>query len=143
MESHGRDYYFIDESTFSRAAKSVSHFIFAASPLVLFIQGEFIQSSKRGRSMYGLTMAAIEQVAQQGLACVTHMGIKVGIALLLLCPVHEVYRGILYLYYNSHVIFTCTRSPQGVLTLKKTHFEPRYILTLPLTAEVRTTLLQS
>ncbi len=25
---------------------------------------------------------------------------------------------------------------QGVLTLKKTHFEPRYILTLPLSAEV-------
>ncbi len=27
--------------------------------------------------MYGLTMAAIEQVAQQGLACVTHMSIEV------------------------------------------------------------------
>ena len=36
--------------------------------------------------MYGLTMAAIEQVAQQGLACVTHMSIEVcSCALICLC----------------------------------------------------------
>jgi hypothetical protein len=50
--------------------------------------------------MYGLTMAAIEQVAQQGLACVTHMNLE------------------------------------GILTLKQSYFEPRYILTIPLATQV-------
>lgn len=40
-------------------------------------QGEFIQVCKIGEYMYGLTMAAIEQVAQQGLACVAHMTLEV------------------------------------------------------------------
>lgn len=30
-----------------------------------------------GDYWYGLTMAAIEQIAQQGLACVTHMTLEV------------------------------------------------------------------
>ena len=42
-----------------------------------FFQGEFIQTVKTERGLYGLTMAAIEQVAQQGLACVTHMSLEV------------------------------------------------------------------
>lgn len=83
-ESHGRDYYFIDKSTFQRAAKS----------------GEFVQTFTRGTHYYGITMAAIEQVAQQGLACVTHMSLE------------------------------------GVMTMKNTHFEPRYILALPLTSQI-------
>ena len=32
---------------------------------------------KTGRGLYGLTMAAIEQITQQGLACVTHMSLEV------------------------------------------------------------------
>ena len=36
-----------------------------------------MQTFKMKGSSYGLTMAAIEQVAQQGLACVTHMGLEV------------------------------------------------------------------
>ena len=47
-----------------------------SSPLFTF-QGEFIQTVKTERGLYGLTMAAIEQVAQQGLACVTHMSLGV------------------------------------------------------------------
>lgn len=47
-----------------------------SSPLFAF-QGEFIQTVKTERGLYGLTMAAIEQVAQQGLACVTHMSLEV------------------------------------------------------------------
>jgi Leucine-rich repeat (LRR) protein/guanylate kinase len=90
-QSHGRDYYFIDDGTFDRALKS----------------GEFIQTHMAGGYRYGLTMAAVEQVAQQGLACVTHMPIE------------------------------------GVLTMKNTHFEPRYILTLPLTAQVHEQRLRS
>ena len=41
------------------------------------LQGEFIQTFQSDSYSYGLTMAAIEQVAQQGLACVTHMNIEV------------------------------------------------------------------
>ena len=40
-------------------------------------QGEFVQTFIRGMHYYGITMAAIEQVAQQGLACVTHMSLEV------------------------------------------------------------------
>ena len=40
------------------------------------IQGEFVESCKIGEAQYGLTMSAIEQVAQQGLACVTHMQLQ-------------------------------------------------------------------
>lgn len=40
-------------------------------------QGEFIQSFRRSGYHYGLTMAAVEHVAQQGLACVTHLSIEV------------------------------------------------------------------
>jgi len=36
-----------------------------------------VESVKQGEHQYGLTMAAIEQVAQQGLACVTHMQLQV------------------------------------------------------------------
>ncbi len=36
-----------------------------------------MESVKVGGHEYGLTMAAIEQVAQQGLACVTHMDLQV------------------------------------------------------------------
>ncbi len=45
--------------------------------LILPSQGEFIQTFKKVGYSYGLTMAAVEQVAQQGLACVTHMSIEV------------------------------------------------------------------
>uniref|UniRef100_A0A1X7VB09 Guanylate kinase-like domain-containing protein n=2 Tax=Amphimedon queenslandica TaxID=400682 RepID=A0A1X7VB09_AMPQE len=83
-ESHGRDYYFINEATFERALET----------------GEFMQVATIGGYRYGLTMAAIEQVAQLGLACVTHMTLE------------------------------------GVLTLKRSHFEPRYILTLPLNSHI-------
>ena len=41
------------------------------------VQGEFIQMYEAGGYRYGLTMAAVEQVAQQGLACVTHMTLQV------------------------------------------------------------------
>ena len=41
-----------------------------------------MQTSLVNGQRYGLTMAAIEQVAQQGLACVTHMSIEVPITLL-------------------------------------------------------------
>ena len=41
------------------------------------VQGEFIQTYRISGYWYGLTMAAVEQVAQQGLACVTHMSIEV------------------------------------------------------------------
>lgn len=41
------------------------------------MQGEFIQTHEVGGYRYGLTMAAVEQVAQQGLACVTHMTLQV------------------------------------------------------------------
>ena len=44
---------------------------------LLFVQGEFVQTFKRNGFSFGLTMAAIEQVAQQGLACVTHTSIEV------------------------------------------------------------------
>ena len=99
-ESHGRDYYFIDESTFTRAAKSVRPVLHVLYVLVLMfcMQGEFVQRSGRSRSMYGLTMAAIEQVAQQGLACVTHMSIEVTaclVCVMLYCTcllvIHRVY----------------------------------------------------
>ena len=43
----------------------------------MFMQGEFVQTYRTSKGSYGLTMAAIEQVAQQGLACVTHMSIEV------------------------------------------------------------------
>ena len=43
----------------------------------LLFQGEFVETVKTERGLYGLTMAAIEQVAQQGLACVTHMSLEV------------------------------------------------------------------
>ena len=46
------------------------------SPLA-HLQGEFVETVKSERGLYGLTMAAIEQVAQQGLACVTHMSLEV------------------------------------------------------------------
>lgn len=45
-------------------------------PLVS-LQGEFLQTFRARGFSYGLTMAAIEQVAQQGLACITHMSIEV------------------------------------------------------------------
>lgn len=51
-------------------------YIHTSSSLFTF-QGEFIQTVKTERGLYGLTMAAIEQVAQQGLACVTHMSLEV------------------------------------------------------------------
>ena len=83
-ESHGRDYYFIDDGTFDRALKSVrthapciSRLPVSSSLLTSMIQGEFIQTYQAGGYRYGLTMAAVEQVAQQGLACVTHMSIEV------------------------------------------------------------------
>lgn len=40
-------------------------------------QGEFIETHEVGGHRYGLTMAAVEQVAHQGLACVTHMTLQV------------------------------------------------------------------
>ena len=43
----------------------------------MHVQGEFIQTHEVGDHRYGLTMAAVEQVAQQGLACVTHMTLQV------------------------------------------------------------------
>ena len=54
--------------------------------------------------MYGLTMAAIEQVAQQGLACVTHMNIDVRcmhfyILLDVNAFLHHLYYCILTAYY--------------------------------------------
>ena len=52
-----------------------------------------------GGCRYGLTMAAVEQVAQQGLACVTHMTIEV----------HKymcVYT-CMYMYPQSSSIHTC------------------------------------
>ena len=104
--------------------------------------------------MYGLTMAAIEQVAQQGLACVTHMSFEVST----MCMYVKKYNIILTNLSNntagtsykamqnyihdivlvefcvlSNKIFNIT---QGVLSLKNTYFEPRYILTLPLTPQV-------
>ena len=41
------------------------------------LQGEFIETHWLNGYRYGMTMAALEQVAQQGLACVTHMSIEV------------------------------------------------------------------
>ena len=41
------------------------------------LQGEFIQTYRVHGYSYGLTMAAVEQAAQQGLACVSHMSIEV------------------------------------------------------------------
>ena len=61
-------------------------------------------------------MAAIEQVAQQGLACVTHMTLQVSS---------------LYVWYQLYCLYY-----QGLLILKRCHFEPRYILTMPLTGQV-------
>ncbi|CAI8019545.1 Leucine-rich repeat and guanylate kinase domain-containing protein [Geodia barretti] len=90
-QGHGRDYYFIDEGTFNRA----------------LISGEFLETHEVGGHRYGLTMAAVEQVAHQGLACVTHMTL------------------------------------QGVLTMKNTHFEPRYILTIPLTPQIHAQRMRS
>ena len=94
-ESHGRDYLFIDNATFSKAVKMVLIlFLINPSPgvdfsrgrvvtsachylLCLWLQGEFVQTVNTGNGGYGLSITMVEQVAQMGLACVTHMSLEV------------------------------------------------------------------
>jgi guanylate kinase len=59
-EQDGREYYFISEDTFTAAEEA----------------GDFLQSQERANYRYGLSVAAVEMVAQHGLACVVHMGIE-------------------------------------------------------------------
>ena len=61
-----------------RDGVSATQYIMHLTALFRYVvQGEFIQTHcQRNGYCYGLTMAAVEQVAQQGLACVTHMSIE-------------------------------------------------------------------
>ncbi|XP_033106765.1 leucine-rich repeat and guanylate kinase domain-containing protein-like [Anneissia japonica] len=59
-------------------------------------QGNFILTYQQSGHCFGLTIDAIEDVAKEGLACITHMELE------------------------------------GVLSMKLTYFEPRYVLLLPL-----------
>ncbi|XP_071960647.1 leucine-rich repeat and guanylate kinase domain-containing protein-like [Antedon mediterranea] len=62
-------------------------------------QGNFVLTYQESGHSFGLTIDSIESVAQEGLACVTHMELE------------------------------------GVLSMKLTYFEPRYVLLLPLDKE--------
>jgi len=59
-ERDGKDYHFVNKHQFEALVK----------------QGEFIQTFSKGSHMYGLTMQAVENVAKDGLACVTHMELE-------------------------------------------------------------------
>jgi len=59
-EKDGRDYHFVSNKKFEDLVK----------------QGEFVQTFRKKSHRYGLTMRAIESVAQQGLACVAHMELE-------------------------------------------------------------------
>jgi len=59
-ETDGKDYHFVSTDDFQSLVR----------------QGAFIQTYRCGNSLYGLTLDAIESVAKEGLACVTHMDLQ-------------------------------------------------------------------
>ena len=78
-------------------------------------QGEFIQTCQIFQDWYGLTMAAVEQVAQQGLACVTHLSLQVCIILII---IHDAYANGLEVWITRpQISFARHRNVQGVLLL--------------------------
>ena len=66
-ERDGKEYYFISNNTFAAAEDA----------------GDFMQSLERFGYRYGLSVAAVEMVAQHGLACVVHLSIEVSMSLIL------------------------------------------------------------
>lgn len=59
-EANGRDYHFVSMDEFQTLVRS----------------GAFVQTFRKGKHMYGLSLDAIESVAKEGLACVTHMELQ-------------------------------------------------------------------
>lgn len=64
-EEEGKDYHFVDIDEFENYVKL----------------GKFLQTYSYHGNMYGLTIDSVEAVAREGLACVVHMEIEVGVHL--------------------------------------------------------------
>ena len=63
----------------SSSAPTLSLSLHTLPPSTLSLcQGDFLETSCYGGHWYGLAMASLERVAQQGLACITHMSLEVG-----------------------------------------------------------------
>lgn len=75
--------------------------------------------------MYGLSRDAIEDVAREGLACCVHMELEVRVEGRERVVQADMIKGALSNSAANGVFL------QGVLSLKKSYFEPRYILLIP------------
>lgn len=75
-EEQGKDYSFVTRDVFLKGIETVS-ILADTITVMMYVQGEFLETSSEDQELFGLSSMALEQVACQGLACVVHMNLQV------------------------------------------------------------------